>query len=491
MRARRRALRWTLFAALIASSPAQIHAQDEGWVEAFSTLRMRPGFGDSRSSLAERLQLARALGRHGPEADAVAALLAGLKADPAVALRDELLLALARRAAPDARAALRDQLAALTGPASATGATAKDTGTASLALALGTSDDASTIDALVRALAHPASARVAEEALLRIGAASVPRLAAALASPQLALSATRVLAALGPRALGARAALERALRSDSAALRAAAAHALGQSESVASAGALVTLLGDEAEVAQAALEALARVATADQAQALIAVLARSQGERRALALRALATASPAQALPALRRALRDGDAGERAAALDVLVQGERPDASWSELLAALVREQHSEAAASALARIADGAGMSALLRAARSRAALVGSATRAGDGAAVDSTASDAAARALAIGLRRFGDALDDDVRNDALALLRALSTGERRLVLRALARDSDSRDELAAALRASDPKLRASAAIGARMLGDDTLAGAVRSALLRERDVEAVRRLC
>ena len=461
---------WSLACALLTGgsggAAAQVQAEGEGWVQAFSELRLRPGFSDPRATLADRLALARALGRHGPQRDAVAALIAGLEQDPPPVLRDELLIALARRAAPEASEPLRALLAR------------KERSPGSLALALGSANDAPTRAALVQALPSEASAKVAEEALLRIGAAAVPQLVAALDSPERALSAARVLAALGARGAAARIPLERALNAAAPELRAAAAAAIGAIAAHASAPALAARLRDDPAVVEAALGALAKVASEEQGALLERTLAAASAERRPLVLRALAQASPRRAAPALANALRASDAAERVAALDVLL-GEQPDASWIALLVAQLNGEHPAAAASALARIADGAGVPALLRAARSTSA----------GARTAGT--EALARALAIGVRRFGDALDGDVHDGALALLRGLPKGERRLLLRALARDEAVREEIAAALRAREAELRASAAAAARMLGDEALAAPVRSALLRERDPEAVRRLC
>ena len=446
---------------LCATVQSTAFAQDDGWVQAFSTLRMRPGFADPRATLADRLALAHALGRYGQEADAVATLREALQDDPPRALRDELLLALARRASPAARTEL---IAQLDGAVSAP---------PSLALALAALNDPQTIDALVRGLARAAGAEIAQESLLRIGAPAAPRLARALATPVLALRAANVLAGLGSHAQAARPALEHALAARDPALRAAAAGALGALGDPRSAAVLAALLSDQPNVAQAALAALTRVAGAAQAEPIAQLLSRVPAEQKALGLRALASADPARAAPLLASAARAPDAAQRSAALDVL-QGDAPDAAWTELLAARVRDEHSEAAASALARIPDGGGMPALLAAARKDA----------NGAAT-------CARALAIGLRRFGAELDAELREATLALLRALPNAERSLVLRALARDPEVHDDVARALHAASASERASAATAARMLGDRELAGPVRDALLRERDRDAVRRLC
>lgn len=456
-------LRTGLLAVLLcASVQAPARAQDSGWVAAFSELRMRPGFDDPRASLSDRLALAHALGRYGARADAVATLREGLQGDPPRALRDELLLALARRGPSEAREDLIAQLEHGAPPAS-------------LALALAAIGDARTIDALVRGLGREASSAIAEESLLRIGPPSALRLARALATPELAVRAADVLAGLGPYASLARPALERALVARDPVLRAAAASALGATGfgNARSAAALAARLSDQPQVAQAALAALAVVGTSAQADVLAEALNRVPADQRALALRALAHADPARGAPLLASALRSGDAAQRSAALDVL-QGDTPDPAFTALLAARVAGEQGEAAASALARIAGGRGLPALLKAAHGNA-----------------RAAAHAARALAIGLRRFGDDVDGDVHDGALALLRALPNPERKLVLRALARDADVRDDIARALRAKSPAERASAAAAARMLGAGELAGSVREALLRERDPEAVRRLC
>jgi HEAT repeat protein len=80
-------------------------ARAESWVDALSALELAPlDLSDSRVPLDARIAQARALGRHGPAAPAIAVLQAALDAEPppSARLREAIVLALAER---DPRAA--------------------------------------------------------------------------------------------------------------------------------------------------------------------------------------------------------------------------------------------------------------------------------------------------------------------------------------------------------------------------------------------------
>ncbi len=450
-----------LAAVLLAAGPcAKLRAQ--GWVEAFSQLRVTPGeLGDRSRPLAERVAQARALGDYGASSDAVPALLAALNENPPPPLREAILRALALRAPAQAEAPLASLLEHDAQPSLA------------LTTALGAIATRPAIAALAQALARPRAAATAERGLLVAGVKAAAPLSRALQSP-VALRAAHVLAQLGPAAATAAGpALRAALQRDAPPLRAEAARALGALGETASAGALLARLGDGSpEVVAAALDALGQVATRAQADALRAYLARAPAAQRPAALRALAAADPARAVPWLSRALAGGDAALRQAAV-ALLEGERPDPSWVPLLSASFAAELREGTASALARVPGGRGVPALL--ARCR--------RTPD-------AAQRGARALAIALRRDRGQLSPATRRGALELLRSLPSAERSLLLRALARDDSVREPLIAALGAADPARRASAAQASAWLQDPRLGPALLRALRDERDAEAARRM-
>lgn len=99
-----------------------------------------------------------------------------------------------------------------------------------------------------------------------------------------------------------------------------------------------------------------------------------------------------------------------------------------------------------------------------------------------------ATALTLAIGLRRSGRALAPDVVARARRVLATLDDVERRMFLRALARDPGVAAEVERALSSSDPLLRATAARGVELLRDGALARPLAQALAVERDGEAFR---
>jgi HEAT repeat protein len=438
-------------------------AAAQGWVQSLVELRPAPGdLRDGREPLARRIAEARALGEFGAPSEAVPSLLAALGDQPLPApLRDEVLLALARLAPPEAAAPLALMLAR------------EDTPPTALVVALGAIGTEQAIAALGTALALPSAAHAAEQGLILAGQRAAAPLARALESG-VAVRAANVLAALGPAAADAALpALVNALHSEAPELRAAAARALGALGDERAAEALLALAADPAPaVVHAAFEALAHVAKPSQARALLARLRAVAVADRPLVLAALASADPELATPELERALHGEQSALREAAL-ALLEGEHPHPSWAGLLAALYGEQQREATASALARVAKGAGLALLCaRAAASPEAL------------------EHAARALAIGLRRFRAELSGSVVREAERLLRSVGGTERALFLRALARDGSVRQAVRLGLAASELSMRATSAAGATLLGDAALAPAVSKALEGERDPETARRL-
>lgn len=437
-------------------------ARAEGWVEALSELKLAPSeLADARRPLSERIAYARTLGAYGEAEDAVQSLVRALDAKLEPELREEILLALARRAPASAGKVLAALLEH------------EGAGQGALMTALSAIATEESLAALTRALAQPKAAALAERALLDAGSRAAPLLAQAVTSP-LALRAARMLGQLGPAVASfALPALLRALHSESRELRATAAEALGRLEDPRAAKPLCGLLRDRSPaVVSAALAALARTATPAEAWTLAAFFERAPPTVRGLALSALARAAPERALVPLEQALFGNDRGLHDAALAAL-EGETPAPAFVPLLARYFEAELHEATASALARIPDGRGLEGLLRAAQ----------RSPDAAEV-------AARALALGVRRFGAVVNGALVHETHALLRSLEAGERRLVLEGLARDPAALDQGIAALASSVEGERASAALALGALGDARAASALLAALEREREPEAARRM-
>jgi HEAT repeat protein len=451
-----------LLAALFGPPPFAT-ARAEGWIEALTELRAAPtDLRDAHRPLPERLAEARALGVRGPAQDAVPTLLEALQSKAEPALREEILLALARRASPAASAPLVALLAREEAPAP------------ELATALSAIGDKAALAALTAALARPKAAAVAERALLDAGPRAAVPLAQAVSSA-IALRAARLLGQLGPPAATlALPALLRALSSESNELRALAAESLGELGDTRSAGPLLALLSDPApRVVVAALKALAQVATRAQAARLEAFFARAGRAQRSLALAALAKADPEASVGRLDAALSGSDPVLRETAVRI-VEGERPSPSFVAGLGRSFARELRAQTASALSRVSDGGGVPVLLDAAR----------RSPD-------AAQRAARALALGLRRFEAKLSGDMLESGRALLRSLPPGERRMLLCALARDPSVLGTAIAALSFANASQRATAARALGLLGDVKAAAAALSAALAvERDAEAKRRM-
>jgi hypothetical protein len=436
------------------------HAQAEGWVEPWSALRPAPiALEDAREPLAERVALARALGRYGPEPDAVAALLATLERDPLPALRDEILRALARRAPAAARAPLLARLRA------------KGPKPPELGLALAAVGDREVGSALIEALGQAETAALARAALLAMGARAAAALGDALSGPR-AAEALSILAELGAEAAPSRAALEHALQHGLPALAVQAAGVLrgladARSAKVLAARASTSAVDDP--VARAALHALGTTATGAQAPLLARIHAGGDAARRALALRALSRAAPRQAAPLLAAGVRATEPELRIATRESVLS-DTPDASFVPALLPLARAG-DEAATSALARVPEGGGVAALLALARD-----------------DAESRARVARPIALALRRFGAELDAKHAERARALLAALPSGPRRTLLCALA---GVRCANAGSIGAEAPADRAAVASALGLARDAKAAPEVLRALEREREPEVARRLC
>lgn len=452
---------WIVLASCVVGAWPAGQARADGWVQALSELQPAPAqLSDDTQPLPARIGLARALGTYGPEADAVALLLEALGQRPPPALREEILLSLARRAPQSADAPLALLLAS------------EENLSPALANALAAIGTRTALSALVAALDRP-HASVVERALLNVGPASAAPLGVALSTP-LALRAAKLLARLGPDAAGAEPALLRALRSPLPRVRIAAADALGALGDEHDAAALQRALADpEPGVIQAVLVALGRVATPAQAGVLADLFAHAEGHLRELALRALVRADAAVALPAVQVAASSPDLRLRAAARDAIESAETPDTRFVPLLQRWLQADLSEVTASALARVARGEGAGVLI--------------------ATGDRSPDAAqrvSRAVAIALRRFANEVDGDVIERGHTLLHSLPPGDRRLLLCALARDRDAVVYARAALSSSDARRRAIGARALGWLGEGESVSVLRAALAQERDPEAARRM-
>ncbi|MDH5672221.1 MAG: HEAT repeat domain-containing protein [Myxococcales bacterium] len=435
----------------------------QGWLEPFSELRPDPGsLDDARLPLTRRIALARRWGRHGPEHEATEALLGGLSGKPPPLLRDAILTALARRAPPQAAAPLAKLLTKSSGRPPA-----------SLLLALAAIGSGPARTALLRALEDPQRAPAASRALARIGTAAVPDLERALGGAG-GLGAAATLDAIGRAAAPARAALLSQLASPESQLRAAAAAALGalgpgepaSPEQRALLQALLERLADPDGATRAAAAAsLPQIATAGDGARLAQALARAEPVDRVPLLRALSRADPARARPALARALANAKSAAEAASI---LTGDTPDPSWLPLLLARFEQSGDADAASALSRLGE-PGLAALLSQKKHR---------------------QAAASAVAIALRRWGQQLSPALRSRALSQLRELPRSPRRLRLLALAADPQISQAVREALGASDPAWRAAAAQALAWGAAAKAAAALEPALLREPHPEVFRRM-
>ncbi len=444
-----------LLFALAAASPAA----GQSWLDA--PVGLRPSPVEKGAPLDMRIKAVKALGRHAEGADAVELLLGILqeRPEPESEFVREVLLALARLRSPMAVPALREGLE-------------KGEGDPELILlALAASGEREAAEALVGALDRPELADQAGEALERMGAAAVAPLLDRLGSAG-AGRAARVLGAIGDPA--AFPALIRELGAAESERRLAALGALEELGDERAGPAVGRLLEREQEqdVRQAALEALGRVGTAGQVPLLRRLVEGDHPGEALIALRALLEVDADSARPGLESRLRSDDQSAREAALGVLLQSPGP-ATIPLLVYALEKGWREREVASALAAIADGQGLRALVD------RLAGTPQRVGT-----------AALAVALGLRRWRFALDATERASALRLVRRAKGEQRGILARSLARDPEVAEELYEALRSEDARTRAVAAHGIGLLGHGVRADELVRALRQESDPEAFRRL-
>lgn len=451
--------RWMAVVFSLAALPSLAAAQGSGsWVDALVALRPAPVEADAPVDM--RIKEVRRLGRYADERVAVELLLARLAEEPGPELRREILLALAGLASPASIPALSQELKK------------KDQDPEPVLVALGATGEPAAAAALVKALGRPETADKAADALERMGAVAVEPLAEQLGREG-AERAARVLGAIGDRrAIPALIGQVRA-RGIGNGVRLTAVEALQAIGDRRAGPAVAALLGEETDpvLRQAAVEALGRVGTKGQASALLKELERNKAGDALPALRALAAIDSRRAVPELKKRLFSGEEREAKKALEVL--HDYPRARFVPLLLKAFESGMSETAtASALARVPDGAGTRALV-----------------DFLAGNPGRIDAAALAVAAGLRRWRFALDEASRASGFETVQRAIGRERRMLARALARDPGVSAELARSLGSGDARLRAAAALGMELLGPPGQGEALLRALKKESDPEAFRR--
>lgn len=396
-----------------------------------------------------RIAAARWLGRAGDRDRAVLAMIEALENEADSEVRAAIADALARRRDPRAIEVLAADAPGIL-PAE------RDARLRALAAIDGSAARAALAAALGGPGASSALARVIE-----IGAPILEDVVPLLDLPAAAVQAARALGAIGD--LRGAEALAAHAQDPSPELRAAVLEALGAIGDEQSAPLALAALGDsEPIVVRAALVALARLGTADASASIAPLLGRREPELRAAALRALAQVDPARAAGSIADALDErprealtatlSPPSLREAAIDALLDA--PDRALLAPLRMLARDPaHRLAALDAIARIARGAGIDALIEEA--------AAERAGDAHA-----------ALAIALRRAPD-LDPAMRQRAFEVLRREPDPDRALMLGAIARDPAAEPAILAAL-SNGPSARR--VIAARALAIFGAAGAERS---------------
>ncbi len=434
------------------------------WLPAL--MRLRPAPSHSRAPTAARVEAVERLGRYGEPDAAVESLVSELLSDPPLPVRRAILEALARRGHPKSADALCELFREGAEPV------------AGVATALAAVDNGQAARCLIRGLDVPALADEAHRGLVRMGSGAVPFVLTSLSKALTRGAADRAVRILGeigdPRAAHA---LVKRLSPRVGPDRVSALQALATTCDKASASKIAQLLDDSsAAVVRAALRALATCGGPAQTAAVVQRIRRGDPVQMLEALNTLVAIAPARARPHLERAIRSEEPKLQMGAIQLAV-----DTPRTELVPVLVRTfrrgVRREAAASCLARVPDASGLRALLNA-----------------VADDPGAAERAARAIAIGLRARPKRLDRGMADQAHGILRALTHRERRMVLRALARDHSVSQELISGLEASEAQLRASAALGIQMLGRDAphsraLKDALMRALRAERDAEAFRR--
>jgi len=432
----------------------------QGWSSLLTGPREAHRLGSQ--DVATRLRAAHRLGTHGDAGTAIRALTEALRTERDAGVQRQIVESLTRRGDPSAVPALVAAL--ISGSA---------VDRAGLTRALASFESDAAIAALVEALARDDVRAAAIEGLVRMGPAAVPHLVRAarhMASPVAALGA---LGAIGD--MRATAVLVAYLGHEREEVRAAAADALGELRDAAAANPLATLLDDPSPaVVRAALVALGYCGQPAHARLLTPFIADGTPVQRRAALRSLAQIDPAAAVPIMEHAVSAGDPVLAHASVEQALVTTHPGVMA--LLFGLVEEgTRAREAASALAELEGGAGLDVLERVAI-----------AGGPHAAD------AALALALGVREWGDHVDDARLRRVWRLLTGPAPGgdtHRRLLLRAIARDPWVETWLVRALGSPSPARRAIAAMGIEMLGHLEDSAPLLRTVEGETDPEAFRR--
>lgn len=462
--------RWLLLVVLV-GAPLPGAAQPpesgwgSGWVQRLPRLRHLDGL---RSDSPEaRIEAARGLREVEPTAPMLRALREALETTNAPRALGEIAATLAWHGDRGATPAL---VAAFEG--------APPQAAAGLARALGSLATPPALGALVAGLDAPETADAARAGLLRAGPRALPWVRRVLQdSPTLGI--IEVAGQLGDSSVVP--ALVAIATTEAAPLRVAAARALGAMGDGRAAPALRTLLSmPDPTLVEAAVRALGEVGSPADAEVLQALLAESQPSQERALLEALLRVAPVAGREAIVARITADDPAAVRRATEVALDHPHPQlaAVYHGLFQHDVRRPQ---AASALAELADGAGIPALLAEVDRRDELSG-------GALEDLT------RALAVAMRRWGSRLSSAVAEQALRQLStALGEGAdapRGLVLRALARDPSATRGLIDALGADDIATRGWAAQGLALVDDGSANEAIARRLSEEREPTVLRAL-
>ncbi len=414
------------------------------------------------ASMDKRLEAAHTLGRWGEPHRAVAALAAALGSERQPEVRRALMRSLARRGDAAGVPALIEALSSRDG---------RDVVPAAEALGAIGSDAA--IHALIEGLEVGRTATAAGQGLARIGVRAAPPLIQALHEPAARLDAARVLGSLGERE--ATPALVELLHDQRSEVRQAAVVALRRIDDARAAPAVAAMLSDPfSPIVVSALGTLARIGGPAQREAVRRWVTQGPPAVRRAALGALLAIAPEKGAQELARILGAGDQGLSPWAAQLALECTHP--AVVPVLYGLLKEGTlADAAASALAEVDDGRGVSVLLAE-----------------ASPDKPHARAALRAAAVAVRRW-PGLPELARQRVWSLLEHLTGSRdvpRTLLLRALARDPWVAPWLRKALGSSRAGRRAIGALGLEVLGDRSQGAFVVKALGSEQDPEAFRRM-
>lgn len=428
-----------------------------------SDARALPGWILGKSSedlgsahVAERKRAALCLSRWGPHREGGAAIVEALSRENDATVRIVLLEALARRPDPRAHEELVKSFRSVD---------PREREIASIAISANESEEG--IDFLLDSLSDPVMRGAARRGIERLGGHAWPKLVAALDRPDARDAVAGWLGASKREEAGP--ILRAALKSTPAGSRASILRALGQLGDRDSATVILAELESPSrEVVEAALLALADVGSAQHAPRIVRKL--SDPALAEVALKALLALDPTAAAEACL-AVRKQDVSRFLTLAPTFLESDAPEMApvFSELAKL---EGSASQAYEALANLRGGAGLPLLLRTVGSRAA----------------SARDADL-AIAIAIRRWGREVPRTEYDRAIAWLRSVPVeGGRRVLLRALARDSAVAPNLVRDLRSPRASVRSSAARGLEWLGDESTASALVEALREERVADVFR---